>query len=96
MAPKSHTTGGNHTWSCAMDDTFVYIEDTYGDSIEIYIDLFESGKYYGVYITGADAGVEIALTDTMIKQVQQMLDSVPQHYDDTDDLYDELLHTGGL
>jgi hypothetical protein len=79
-----------------MDETFIYVDDHDGNQIEVDIDMFYDGYHYGVYISGPHQGMEFMLDNTLVKQVQQMLNDMPQHYDDTDDLYDELRHAGGL
>ena len=77
-------------------EEFTYIEDDEGYVIEIYISLFNEGKYVGVYIDGANAGVEVPLTAKQISEAQAYIDEAERDaaYDSSDDVYDELRHSG--
>ena len=77
-------------------EEFTYIEDDEGYVIEVYISLFNEGNYVGVYIDGELAGVEVPLTAKQISEAQAYIDEAERDaaYDSSDDVYDELRHSG--
>ena len=77
-------------------EEFTYIEDDEGYVIEVYISLFNAGNYVGVYIDGELAGVEVPLTAKQISEAQAYIDEAERDaaYDSSDDIYDELRHSG--
>jgi len=83
-----------------MGEDSIYVEDPWGWTLKVCIKDYNDGIRLGTYIDGPVEGATVPLCDVSDDNVREVLHQMQQDelclYDDSDDKYDEIRHSGEL